>query len=850
MGEDSRRGNKMLSLGSRPAYPITITKLYKSAGDRIKKQEPLFQYSFKIWGEEGNRETGEYEAVRKTTFTEWPCPADGKLLKWHIRAGDVIGRDRECATVEEDCTHEIQFQGLCAMCGKDMTEANWAADKLDTERAPINMTHDQTRLLVSKKAATKTEFELQKRLLDQRKLILVVDLDQTIIHACIEPTIGDWQRDPTNPNHEAVKDVKSFQLNDDGPRGLASGCWYYIKMRPGLVDFLEKIATMYELHVYTMGTRAYAMNIAKIVDPDQKLFGNRVISRDENGSMTAKSLQRLFPVSTRMVVIIDDRADVWPRNRPNLIKVVPYDFFKGIGDINSSFLPKREDLLGPSAQIPKSPSAKGSKPAKPNGGPTAAGKKSTLEELANMSSGEGAALIKKQTEEQEKTLEMQIKDRPLLHMQEKLDKEDGEAASKEEGDSDTAPASASHSRHHLLLDDDSELAYLEQHLTQLHEAFYRAHDAEVASAKKSADDQTNPPDVGNVLDGLKAKVLRGTRIVLSGLVPVGVDARQSEIGLQARSFGATIRGKVSKRVTHLVVSNSRARTQKMVEAERIPGIKMVNQDWLINSLSQWKHLDETPYAVGKSAAERAALVSTSTPGENTDAEATSDGEADGVPCKPKKVRIVVSNPSGVSNEEDGDDSDDEDEGPDDSTDDFDDEPGVYGPDGNTAEAYSTTSPVETLKDFDWDQADAEMADFLDSDDETSADGASTAGNNSEAEESSALVVGRKRKLGGSTTESDDDSRLAAENTGAKKQRVGMVRSASKLRVVRVPGDDDKENGASLPTPHGTGDEEDLALPKSSQASAAEDDDFDEDLEADLMAELEAEELESAEQEKG
>lgn len=847
MGEDSRRGNKVLSLGSRPAYPITITKLYKSTGDRVKKQEPLFQYSFKIWGEEGNTDTGEYEPVLKTTFTEWPCPADGKLLKWHIRAGEVIGRDRECATVEEDCTHEIQFQGLCAMCGKDMTEANWAADKLDTERAPINMTHDQTRLLVSKKAATKTEFELQKRLLDQRKLILVVDLDQTIIHACIEPTIGDWQRDPTNPNHEAVKDVKSFQLNDDGPRGLASGCWYYIKMRPGLVDFLEKIATTYELHVYTMGTRAYAMNIAKIVDPEQKLFGNRVISRDENGSMTAKSLQRLFPVSTRMVVIIDDRADVWPRNRPNLIKVVPYDFFKGIGDINSSFLPKREDLIVPAAQPLKGVSVNGSKSAKPNGGGAAAAKKSTLEELASMSSGDGAALIKKQTEEQEKTLEMQIKDRPLLHMQEQLDKEDGEAASKEEGvGSDAASTSTSHPRHHLLLDDDSELAYLEQHLTQLHEAFYRAHDAEVAGKRKggSADDQTNPPDVGDVLDGLKAKVLRGTRIVLSGLVPVGVDVQMSEIGLQAQSFGATILKKVSKQATHLVVSSSRPRTLKVTQAEKIPGIKIVNQDWLINSLSQWKHLDEAPYAMGKSAAERAAMASASTPGENTDAEAPSDGEADGgarKAKKPKPVKIVVSNPSGASNEEDGEDSDDEDEGPDDGADDdFDDDFTLNG----------ATSPVEQLKDFDWDQADAEMADFLDSDDETSADGTSTAGNNSESEESSTLVLGRKRKLGGSTTESGDDSRLSPDGGGAKKQRVGTVRSASKLRVVRVPGEDDKENGTSLPTPHGTGDEEDVTLPKSSQASGVDDDDFDEDLEADLMAELEAEELESAEQEKG
>ena len=220
-----------------------------------------------------------------------------------------------------------------------MTEVTWASSTDDTNRAQINMIHDQTSLKVSENEASRAEGELQRRLLQHRKLSLVVDLDQTIIHACIEPTIGEWQKDPTSPNYEAVKDVRSFQLTDDGVRGLASGCWYYIKMRPGLREFLSKVAEMYELHVYTMGTRAYAKHIAEIVDPGKKLFGDRIISRDENGSITSKNLARLFPVDTKMVVIIDDRADVWPKNRANLIKVVPYDFFLGIGDINSSFLP-------------------------------------------------------------------------------------------------------------------------------------------------------------------------------------------------------------------------------------------------------------------------------------------------------------------------------------------------------------------------------------------------------------------------------------------------------------------------------------------------------------------------------
>lgn len=38
--------------------------------------------------------------------------------------------------------------------------------------------------------------------------------------------------------------------------------------------------------------------------------------------LTQKSLQRLFPTDQSMVVIIDDRADVWEWS-PNLVKVIP-----------------------------------------------------------------------------------------------------------------------------------------------------------------------------------------------------------------------------------------------------------------------------------------------------------------------------------------------------------------------------------------------------------------------------------------------------------------------------------------------------------------------------------------------
>jgi len=600
---EGKKGEQVFTLGARVKYPVTITKLYKKPGDKIEKERPVLQYATtEVNDDFYNYKTGETERVEKTILTDWSAPEDAKLIAWHLKVNDTVDFDMPCMTVEEACTHEIQFQGLCALCGKDMNEVTWANEHRDTERTPINMIHDQTNLKVSRIAAVRAEQALQRRLLKQRKLSLVVDLDQTIIHACIEPTIGEWQQDPRSPNYEAVKEVKSFQLNDEWPRGLARGCWYYIKMRPGLVGFLSRIAELYELHVYTMGTRAYAMNIAKIVDPDQKLFANRVISRDENGSLVAKSLERLFPVSTNMVIIIDDRADVWPRNRPNLIKVMPYDFFKGIGDINSSFLPKRQDVvLTPS---PRPVEANGAPrplaPSPPSGG----AKVPALEEIAKTSGGEDTALLKEQSEEQERSLEKQIKDRPLLHLQEALDKKDEEATQDSEDHGDDAGDSRINPRHRLLLDDDNELAFVEQHLTRLHQAFFEEYDAKrnslLQGRKGNWDEEADTstvPDVGAVMDRLKADVLVGTTIVLSGLVPLGVDARRSEIGLQVLSFGAELESRISRQVTHLVISSDRPRTQKVRQAARIPSIKIVNQNWLADCLSQWALLDEGPYLV-------------------------------------------------------------------------------------------------------------------------------------------------------------------------------------------------------------------------------------------------------------
>ncbi|CAH0026071.1 unnamed protein product [Clonostachys rhizophaga] len=790
--------DKVVSLGTRLHYPITITKLLKKPGDNIKKQETIIEYKF-TW----RRRVGEDNWTDETTYTEYDSPAEGTLKEWRIKEGMVINADTPCMTVQEACGHEVQIQGLCSLCGADMTEINWASEERDTERAMINMTHDQTGLMVSESVAMKAENDTQKRLLRQRKLSLVVDLDQTIIHACIEPTVGEWMRDPSNPNHNAVKDVKSFQLSDDGPRSYVTGCTYYIKLRPGLEEFLQEISTMYELHVYTMGTRAYAQNIARIVDPDKKLFGNRVISRDENGSITAKSLQRLFPVSTNMVVIIDDRADVWPMNRPNLIKVVPYDFFKGIGDINSSFLPKRTDIVPSPTNGTLETTT--NEDAKLETDDKAAVKASPLDELARMSGADDESSLQSKTEEQERVLEKQLTDRPLLHMQEELDKEEGQPGQENEpGDH--------HHRQNLLTDDDEELIALQDHLTDLHSAFYETYDkrreerresdpkhrpgdSKTKQRRRSIDDGVDlsmVPDVGDILDELKSNVLSGLVIVLSGLVPLGVNIEESEIGMQAQSHGAQVVEKVTKRVTHLVVSTARPRTQKVRAAAKIPSIHIVNQNWLIDSLSQWRRLDEQPYYINVSAADRA-----------------------------------------VSEEQ-----------------------------MDTSEAEDNDT-AKDLKDMDWDAADKEMLDFLgledddelddeetdaseDADGELSGSEADKDGDSDSGEserKTTTLSVGLKRKAppddGDSGSEADAP---AGESILAKKQRVARNRGASGLRSVHTSNEDlDDEESQSLPTPVPTTADDELS-PSQLQAQEQEEmDSLEADLEREMMAELEGNE---------
>ncbi|KAF9908913.1 Carboxy-terminal domain (CTD) phosphatase [Linnemannia zychae] len=439
------------------------------------------------------------------------------------------------------CDHDTQYEGMCVVCCKTV---------LMNQESHVLMAHDATSLAVSRTEAKRLEHVTVDRLLDEGKLSLIVDLDQTLIHATVGPAIDEW----INSQGGMPQDVKMFPLPD-------SSTPYYIKLRPHLERFLQKISALYELHIYTMGTRNYASAVAKAIDPDGKFFSQRILSRDENLNMTQKSIERLFPCDTSMVVVIDDRADVWQYS-PNLVKVHPYEYFVGAGDINAGHLPKQDAVV-------KSESSPSTGAVEPKADTTEvkldpSDSSSTTTETAN--EGDTAATPSAEKADEKKPENSEPTATPSV--------KSGKAIKTK------AP---------VMDDNDNELKHILQILETIHERFYD--DRENYMAKSTR----RQPDVKDIIKDMKRNVLKGVNIVFSSVIPLGQPPHKADIWRQAESFGANCWTDLSPRVTHVVAA--KAGTAKVGEARRRKNVKIVRPEWLYHSIGKWQRQNEADYVL-------------------------------------------------------------------------------------------------------------------------------------------------------------------------------------------------------------------------------------------------------------
>lgn len=125
----------------------------------------------------------------------------------------------------------------------------------------------------------------------QNKKLLVLDLDETLVHADFEGIFL---------NHDVVLSFSS------------EGSTYTVGvfLRPGLHDFLQILKEKFDICIYTASSPAYADAIIDYLDPDKKIITRRLY-RDDciniNGTLFIKDISLLSKeYQMKDIVIVDN----------------------------------------------------------------------------------------------------------------------------------------------------------------------------------------------------------------------------------------------------------------------------------------------------------------------------------------------------------------------------------------------------------------------------------------------------------------------------------------------------------------------------------------------------------------
>ncbi|XP_035547018.1 RNA polymerase II C-terminal domain phosphatase-like 4 [Juglans regia] len=159
-----------------------------------------------------------------------------------------------------------------------------------------------------------------KNLLCHKKLCLVLDLDHTLLNftLLIEMT-----------SEEEYLKIQTDSLQDvsKGSLLMLDFMEMMTKLRPFVCTFLKEASEMFEMYIYTMGDRPYALEMAKLLDPQREYFSSRVISRDDSTHKHQKGLDVVLGQESVALILDDMENVVWPKHKENLILMKIYHFF-------------------------------------------------------------------------------------------------------------------------------------------------------------------------------------------------------------------------------------------------------------------------------------------------------------------------------------------------------------------------------------------------------------------------------------------------------------------------------------------------------------------------------------------
>ncbi|CAD8186376.1 unnamed protein product [Paramecium pentaurelia] len=305
------------------------------------------------------------------------CQGDIQVLKWKVNVGDCIsptmvlgicadenqedvidlksnvkGRIIELAKtkiiiprgqallvidITQTCNHLKIENSYCLICNEKVIRNDESLD--------LNYSDD-----ISKKISKEIVLDILKK----RKLIMVLDLDQTILHA-IKVTTGFNKYEFCEKQNKMMQANNEVQFNGFQQLGfniqehfLDMSCdeqsKFIIKLRPYFEQFFLTLIPLFDIFIYTKASKSYADFILNFIThrlnefiPEHQPFfpPQRVLSREDTICTNSKSLNRLFypGIATNLLVILDDNAGMWNQFKENLIYTKPFIYFNEHGSI-------------------------------------------------------------------------------------------------------------------------------------------------------------------------------------------------------------------------------------------------------------------------------------------------------------------------------------------------------------------------------------------------------------------------------------------------------------------------------------------------------------------------------------
>ena len=131
--------------------------------------------------------------------------------------------------------------------------------------------------------------------LSKSKKILLLDLDETLIHADFAK---EYENDTKNPYDTIISFESENEINNVG-----------IFLRPGVKLFLENLSKFFEIGIFTASVSEYADEVIKFLDPENNFIKFKLYRKNcvnVNDILKVKDLRILKNFDLKNVVLVDN----------------------------------------------------------------------------------------------------------------------------------------------------------------------------------------------------------------------------------------------------------------------------------------------------------------------------------------------------------------------------------------------------------------------------------------------------------------------------------------------------------------------------------------------------------------